>query len=141
MLIFTIIGLPACSEDEEGKSEPQPSLTVSEVVVLNATQIKISFNQNIEKSTAENTANYTLLAGKEAIGINTAKATEKEVVISLKKTLQTANYLLTMTNLKAKETNKIIEKYEHRFGYEVPATTERVEVIERNLLKLYFTKT
>lgn len=140
LLVFTAVGLPACSEDEAGNSEPQPSLKVSEVVVLNSTEIKISFNQNIEKSTAESTANYTLLEGKEAITVNTAKATEKEVVITLKKNLQTANYLLTMTNLKAKETNKIIEKYEYRFGYEVPATIERVEVIERDLLKLHFTK-
>lgn len=109
---------------------PSGAAAISSASATSSTMVMVDFTANVEQASAENIANYKIMAGSQTISISSAKMTgDKSVELMLGATLDGATtYTLTVSNVVTEMGDKISDSTSFKGYMAVPQGNGVLEV-------------
>lgn len=110
-------------------------LAISSVSATDANTVEVTFNQEVEQTSAETAGNYAINNG---ISVSSASKTSANVVTLTTSTLTNNNYQLTINNVEDAATNTPAVNLQDNFTYAVTLSIESITVQDKNTLLVDF---
>ena len=110
-------------------------LAISGVSATAATEVVVTFNQDVSQATAENAANYTLNNG---ISVSSASLSASNQVTLTTSNMPNNNYELTVNNVEDLASNTPANNLQGTFSYIEALSISNVSVLSKNSLEVTF---
>lgn len=121
--------------DDFSIEEQTLPLAISNVSATDANTVEVTFNQEVDQTTAETAGNYII---DNNITVSSASKTSSNVVRLTTSTLINNNYQLTVNNVEDATTNTPSVNLEDDFTFITPLTIESITVLDKNTLLVDF---
>lgn len=100
--LFFMAGIWQSCSNEDTPPPPKPLTAVKTEKVDNKT-IKLVFNKEVEKVSAEKLENYTIMLGQKTVKPQKVTVAGQTVVLSFEKMFSSGDYTIKITNIKAED--------------------------------------
>lgn len=121
--------------DDFAIEEQTLPLAISSVSATDANTVEVTFNQEIDQTTAETANNYSI---GNSIAVSSASKTSSNVVTLTTSTLINSNYQLTVNDVEDAATNTPSVNLQNDFSFITPLTIETITVQDKNTLMVDF---
>ncbi len=121
--------------DDFAIEEQSIPLSINDISVVDANTTSVTFNQEVEQTSAESIGNYAIDNG---ISIVSATKSSAEVVTLNHSSLSNNNYHLTINNVEDAATNTPSTNLQGNFSYVIPLSIESVSVLDKNTVLIDF---